>query len=399
MGTEDFYRFQTKDKTVRACADMLIVASQENLAALDSGNEQDGLPGLMTFPCASADPVPEQLLNRAQVLVIEVDPVSTRSLERLRRIVHAWPGLPTIAAIGNATVALARTLVREGISDVVTLPLQLDELLDVAASAMTAARERHAAPVKLAPQIAVVRSIGGCGATSFATHLAGALGSHASEASPVALVDFDLQSGMAAEYVGAGGITSVADLLVAGDRLDEDLLRSSARGIEGHVEVFASPFDIQPIEAVDADRALEVLTLIRQNHAAVVVDLPVDWTNWALSVVSASDVIVMVVELSVNSLRQAKRQIDLFANVGIEPGKVVLAVNKVEKRMFRSIDLGDVTETLKQEVIGSLALDADLGSAQAQGRLVGQVTRKSKFGSDVDAIAEALVARLGIGGN
>lgn len=399
MGTEDFHRFFDKDQTVRACADMLIVATPEFLAAIEPASAQSDFPGLMTHACGSADPVPEALLAKAQVLVIEVDPISSRSLERLKQLAHAHPDLPKIAAIGNATVALTRTLVREGISDVVSLPFQLDELLEISVNALLAARERRAGAVKLAPQVAVIRSVGASGATTFATHLAGALAADPALPRPVALVDFDLQSGMIADYLGAAGTGSLADLFVAGDRLDEDLLRSVARQVDGHVAVFAAPTEIQPIESIDTDRALQLLMLIRQSYSAAVIDLPADWTNWALSVVSASDLIVLMVELSVNSLRQAKRRLELFANVGIEPDKVVLVVNRVEKRMFRAIDLSDVTDTLKHEIIGSLALEgAELPSAQAQGLLVDHVARKSKYAADVHAIAELVAARLKIGG-
>jgi pilus assembly protein CpaE len=399
MGTEEFSRFQDKDKPVQACADMLIAASPQDIAPITPDGNATEFPGLMTFPCSAADNVPGEMLARAQVLVLEVDPASSRSLDRLRQIVMAWPDLPVIAAIGKVSIALTRTLVREGVSDVVSLPLQLDELLDVAASAVLAARERKWEHVSLAPQIAVVGSLGGCGATSFATHLAGVLGSGASAEHPVALVDFDLQSGMIADYVGAAGSNSLFDLLMAGDRLDVDLLRSAARGVEGNLEVFASPSEIQPIEAIDTDRALELLTLIRRNHAAVVVDLPSDWTSWSLSVVSASSLIVMVVELSVNSLRQAKRQLDLFAGVGIDTDKIAIVVNRVERRMFRSIDLSDVTATLKHELLGTLSLESELASAQTQGKLLDQVVRKSRYCTDVRAIADTLTERLGIGGN
>ena len=51
--------------------------------------------------------------------------------------------------------------------------------------------------------------------------------------------------------------------------------------------------------------------------------------------------------------------------------------------------------TLAREVLGSLALeDPQIGSAQAQGLLIGEVNRKSKFHADLSNVAVALAARL-----
>ena len=380
---------------MRACADMLIVATPEHVATIVEADKRHSFPGLTTFPCRNDQDIHPPLLATAQILVVEVDPDLPRSIDRLIELGRRYPELPRIAAIANASVPLVRTLVREGVTDVVSLPFQLEELLDVSLSAIAAVRAKADGAVKLAPMISVVRSIGGCGATSIATHLACDLAAQLNASRAVALVDFDLQAGTVADYLGSSGSGSLADLLAAGDRLDHDLIQSIAQPIEGNVAVFAAPQDIQPVESVETDQVLRLLGLMRQQYAGVLVDLPADWTNWALSAVSSSDLVILVVELSVNSLREAKRRLQLFTSVGIDPGKIVLVVNRVERRMFKSIDLSDVAETLDREVIGSLALEEpQLSSAQAQGLLVNAVNRKSKFNVDLNKLAELLGARL-----
>lgn len=394
MGKE-FSTFTRIEMDPRACADMLIVATPDHVVAISDAEQRHSFPGLATFPCRNDQEILPQLLSAAQVLVVEVDPDLPRSIERLIELGRRYPNLPRIAAIANASVPLVRTLVREGVTDVVSLPFQVEELLDVALSAIAAVKAKAERAVKLAPMISVVRSIGGCGATSIATHLAGGLAAQLNASRAVAMVDFDLQAGTVADYLGSSGSGSLADLLAAGDRLDQDLIQSTAQPIDGNVAVFAAPQDIQPVENVETDQVLRVLSLMRQQYAGVVVDLPADWTNWALSAVSSSDLVILVVELSVNSLRQAKRRLQLFASVGIDPAKVVLVVNRVERRMFKSIDLSDVTATLDREVISSLALEEpQLSSAQAQGLLVQAVHRKSKFNDDLTKLSAELGSRL-----
>ena len=380
---------------MRACADMLIVATSDHVATIVDAENHYNFPGLATFACRNDEEIPARLIDLAQVLVVEVDPAQPRSIERLVELGRAYPALPKIAAIANASVPLVRTLVHEGVTDVVSLPFQLEELLEASLSAIAAVKAKSASTVKLAPMISVVRSVGGCGASSIATHLACNLAKQLHASRAIAVADFDLQAGSVSDYLGSSGSGSLAELLAAGDRLDHDLMQSIAQPIEGNVVVFAAPQDIQPVENVETDQVLRVLALMRQQYAGVVVDLPADWTNWALSAVSSSDLVILVVELSVNSLRQAKRRLQLFTSVGIDSAKIVLVVNRVERRMFKSIDLSDVTATLDREVISSLALEEpQLSSAQAQGLLVQAVNRKSKFNDDLSKLAEELGTRL-----
>jgi pilus assembly protein CpaE len=382
MGTYDLLTEHLKEAALRTSSRILVVASAPHLEALAASGE--AIPGLRTVALDAAAPIPADLPGDATILVIEVDPADRLSMKRVGEVRQNNPTLPLIAAITDSSLSLVRTLVREGISDVVTLPFDLAELLQI--SLDTAAKRDASSPhdAALAPMVAVARSLGGCGATSIATHLAADLASHDPTGRGVIIVDLDLQFGSVADYLGVRPRGTLADLLGAEDRLDEDLVRSVATEAGGGVSVIAAPDTIMPLESVDTDLLLRMIRLLRQQYAFVVLDLPANWTNWALSSALAADSIVLVVELTVASLRQAKRRLELFRSVGIEDGVVEIVVNRVEKRLFRTIDLHDVSETLGRPVIGSIALEAPMVStAQNQGVLVGKMHRKSRFAKDV----------------
>ena len=391
MGTEEFSKFVSEGSTMKACEGILIVATPESLAELSVA----AMPGIELYPCGNDAALPAALVGAAKVVVVEIDPDLPRSLARLAELGRMYPDLPKIAAITNSSMALVRMLVREGVSDVVSLPFKVEDLVEVALGAVQAANAAARSKITLAPLVAVMQSVGGCGATSVATHLAASLASAVAEGHEIAIADFDLQSGAVAEYLGSRGSGSMSDLLASAERLDQDLIRSISRTTEHNLVVFAAPPTIEPIESVDTEQVLQVLTMMRQMYAGVVIDLPSDVTSWSLSALSAADLIVVVVELSVSSLRQARRRLDLFESVGIERGKVVVVVNRVEKRLFKSIDLGDVDETLGREVLGSLPLDEkELRSAQTQGVLVHDLNRRNKFSVDLVKLAALVEARL-----
>ena len=391
MGTEEFSKFINEGSAMKACDGVLIIATPESLAEMS----QAVVPGIELYPCANDAALPAALVDAAKVVVVEIDPDLPRSMARLTELGRTHPALPKIAAIANSSIPMVRMLVREGVSDVVSLPFKVEDLVEVALAAVQTANAAARSKIVLAPLVAVMQSTGGCGATSVATHLASSLANFVTEGHEIAIADFDLQSGAVAEYLGSRGSGSMSDLLASGDRLDPDLISSISRATEQNLVVFAAPPLIEPIESVETEQVLQVLTMMRQLYAGVVIDLPSDVTNWSLSALSAADLIVIVVELSVSSLRQARRRLDLFESIGIERSRIAVVVNRVEKRMFKAIDLSDVDETLGREVLGSLPLDEkELRSAQTQGVLVHDLNRRNKFNVDVIKLAGLIEARL-----
>ena len=379
------------DAELRNDSQILVVASAVYLEPLANASTIHLLPGLKIAPHASGDEVAEELLKHVSLLVIEVEPDDRASIRRIDTIRERHPNLALVAAINGASVSLVRTLVRDGINDVVELPFDIPDLLQISLDVLARHNASPAQSVELAPMVAVARSIGGCGATSFATHLAGDLAAHDASGKGVIIVDLDLQFGSVADYLGIRARGNIADLLGAHDRLDEELLRSVASQTPGGISVIAAPEEIMPLESVDTDDLLRLLKLLRQQYGYVILDLPANWTNWTLSASLTADVIVLVVELNLGSLRQAKRRLELFRSVGIEDGAIEIVVNRVEKRLFRTIDPGDVSQTLGHSVLGTIALDAPtVCAAQNQGVLVGDVHRKSKFGADMARIGELL---------
>lgn len=398
MGTQDYMQFSRKDTGVAVCANVLIVASPAQAGTIDWSESGDALPGLVVVPCENTEAVPLDAARAASLVILEIDPHNRKSMERLGELKRRLPDLPVVAALPDASVALVRMLVREGVDDVVSLPFKFEELLETAADVLAQHRHRKEDDQRLAPMFAVVRSIGGCGATSIATHLAAALGERDTSGRGVAIVDLDLQFGAVADYMTAQGRGTVADLLTADERLDGDLVRSIARTSVDNVHVFAAPDAIMPLEAVDTDRLLRVIEAIRRQYSYVVLELPGAWTNWSLSALTAANSVLMVVELSVASLRQARRRLDLFSSVGIEGNQVQLVVNRTERKMFKTIDVGDATATLGRPVLGSVGLEDPLVStAQDQGLMVHHLNRKSKFQNDVRALAQTLADRYAAG--
>lgn len=372
-----------------------VVGSSTALALLKDSLDNNGSDQLRLYEVDVDAEVSAEIVDEAEILVIEIDPSVPSSMDRITKIGQQRPNLPIVVGLRDASVSTVRILLRHGVEDVASVPFQLEEMLDSAANAFENAEIEEENFVELAPLIAVVKARGGEGATTVATHLASHLLDWTPSERGVCVIDLDIQAGSIASYLGVSPRRSLEDLLEAGHRLDHSVLRSIAVERADGIHVISAPLDIQPLEQVDVEQLLRVIQLARKEYDFVVMDLPANWTNWNLSTLLDASEILMVVELDISSLRQAKRWLELFQSVGVKAEKVSVVVNRVEKKLFGSISLKDVKEALKRDVLVGLPNEgAKISTAQDQGLLLSEIQGKNKFDLEMAKLAEILCRRL-----
>ncbi|WP_162925197.1 AAA family ATPase [Aurantiacibacter odishensis] len=380
---------------MRIPAKVSVVASDSALEVLRPDFHSRTSDQLQIFEMEPGAKIPEEIIQDAQVMVVEVDPAVASSMDRIKQIRGLRPNLPLVVGLRDAGVSTVRVLLRQGVEDIASVPFQLEEMLDSIANAVEDSYSEVEAETELAPLIAVVKSRGGEGATTVTTHLGKHLLEWGQSGRGVCILDLDIQAGSVAPYLGVTPRRSLDDLLEAGHRLDSSVLRSVAMRRDDGIHVIAAPFDIQPLETVDSDQLLRVIKLARQEFDFVLIDLPANWTNWNLSTLLEASQILMVVELEISSLRQAKRWLELFNSVGVNASKVAVAVNRVEKKLFGSISLRDVREALKRDVLVGLPNEGSkILTAQDQGMLCSEIQGKNKFDAEVSKLTEMLVDRI-----
>lgn len=346
----------------------------------------------------AGEAVPFDKLGGLAVAVLEVDPADRRSVDRLSQLTRSRPSFPVIAAIASPDMALVKTLVREGVADVVSLPLSVPELTQACLDAV-ARQAQPTAEIQLAPLIGVVRSNGGCGATTVATHLGTELAAQLAGATKVVLADLDLQYGSVAAYLGASRGGALPDLISSQERVDEEMLRVLAPEGPGGLAVLCAPDAIPSSDSISLDGLLRAVEALRKIYGLVVIDFPPNWSNWSASVAFSANLLLVVTELSLGSIRSAKRCIDLFDVIGIDRAKVQIVANKVEKKLFKPIDVSDLSGTLGRKIAAVLPKDtADLSRAQDQGLPVGLAAKRNAFATAVTGLAQSVREEVGLGG-
>lgn len=394
MGKNEHIGSPLQNGTLQLDCKVKLFISEDEFArsSLSRGDYSDESLGLVHV--AADAPLPLHLVGDAELVVVELPGGDPRSMQRLTTLRAQRPTLPLIVAMRGADLATTRALIRQGVDDVIALPLDRTEFSDAVNGILAKAIRIAEKGEKLAPVVAVAQSVGGIGATTVATHLAHHLGER-SGARGTCLIDLDLQFGNAASYLGANPSLTMDDLLAAGQRVDGQLLRTVAAPGGDRVAVIAAPERIAPLETVDTDQLLRVLDVARREYDHVVLDLPGNWANWTLSAIDKADIILLVVDLSVGSLRQARRRLTLFEETGIDPARIRIVANRVEKRLFRTIGVREAADTLHYPVMATISSDYPVvQSAHDQGVLVSNIARRNRVAVDLAALAAGIADQL-----
>lgn len=370
----------------------LVLSEREVQASDIMGDRLSGQSLTLTMLAAGAA-LPPQLVAEAKAIILEVEPDSDASMKRLIALRAAHPKLKLVAAIRDAQIPVVRALLRSGINDVIALPLQATELTAILDDLRASIAADAGGEVRTGQLVSIIKSVGGVGATTIATQAASLHAQAAGKDSgEVCLFDLDVQFGNAGTFMGISSTLTLADLLTGGNRVDRELLRTVTVETPTGLRVVTAPSEIMPIEAVNADQVFRIIELAQRNFGTVYLDLPGNWTNWSMSLVARSQVIFLVVELTIASLRQARRQIALLRSQDIDPSRIHVIANRVEKKFFRAIGLEDAASALDHPVKLSIANDFPLvSSALDQGVLIQELKARSRVCKDLQDIVDCCV--------
>jgi pilus assembly protein CpaE len=356
-----------------------------------------GFPlGLNIIP--TADWIEPADLAGAAAAVIQVDADNAASVKRFQKLAQA-SGTPLIAAAFEPPLALVRSLVRAGAHDVLPLPLSIDDLETALAPIRAELNKRQKiAGTSHAKVVSVIKSVGGVGATAVLSQLAVRFAkAEATNGREACLIDLDVQFGDIAFQLGLQPKLSLADLLEAGGRLDGDLLRATTTEHPSGVKVIAAPAEMMPLEGIPNEQVLRIVELAAREFGTVFVDLPTNWTNWSLSLVARSDLVLLVTELTVAGLSRARRQLSLLDSQDLGNLDVRVVVNRYDKNLARTFRKADVREALGRDISYTISNDFPLVRAAIdQGVPIDDIKRKSPLGRDLDMLDAGVAAVLGL---
>lgn len=194
---------------------------------------------------------------------------------------------------------------------------------------------------------------GGTGCTTIATNLAVSL--HNKE-TPVVLVDANFQFGDVAVFLNEQVRYSILDLASRSEELDNELIDEVLiNHASSGIRLLAAPPRPEYAENVEGDQLAKILQFLRRRFSYVIVDTSSTLTDAVLATLDQTDLIVLVINQDIPSIKSARMFLDLIDGLKVERQRVLLVMNKYDKRI--AITPERVSESFKQELQAVIPLE------------------------------------------
>jgi pilus assembly protein CpaE len=200
--------------------------------------------------------------------------------------------------------------------------------------------------------ISVYSPKGGAGCTMLATNLALALHNNDNK---VILVDANLQFGDVGVFLNLQGKYSLVSLAERADEIEGEFIQDVVASHSSGVKVLLGPPTPEDAELVGAAQLKKVIEALREHFHYVIVDTSSVLRDVELTLFDASDRVLLVATPDIPSLANIKKFFDLVEKLEYPSDKVVLVLNRVDRR--GGITAANVEETLKHAVAAQILLD------------------------------------------
>lgn len=343
--------------------------------------------------------VPQEFHQKGfvDVLLVELDVNLDDDLQDLQILLDKdFRDIPVIVTARDVTLNVARELMYMGVVDVLTQPFTETDILMVLKRA-SEKQDRHGAPAAKGKVISFIKGGGGVGATTLAVQagcfLSKQLGPHGMG---VSLLDLDIQFGTAGLYLDMQNDDGLMDILAARERMDGTLLTGLFNKHDGTgLKVLTIPRDVVPMDVISDETMLRILKILRQDNKFTIVDLPGVWTPWSAKVLEYSDMIILVTEISISAISQAKRQLDTLQAQGLGDIPVKVVVNRFTEKTEKIFSISDVENVLGRPIDHKVPNDYKLVcNAENKGVPLVKIVSKSKVDKSIRDLIIQVVGEL-----
>jgi pilus assembly protein CpaE len=329
------------------------------------------------------------------VAIVCLDADTQKAIQLIGQVTAQYPDVPLLAVSGRNDGQAILQALRNGAKEFLTAPVQLEELLTALARLQrpgaarngdskngTAARSRTESQV-----VAVVGSRGGVGCTSLAVNLGATLA--ADPTSTVALIDLDLALGDCDIALDLMGDYTLADVALNIERLDMAFLKRSLCRHPSGLSLLPHPVQLEDCQIIREEHLQRLISLLRASYSHLLLDLSKSFSPTDVTGLRMADVILLVAQLDLSSLRNAVRMLLTLNNDETLGPKVQIVLNRVGGET-------DITVKKAEEIIGKpiyWQIPNDhkvITEAQAHGVPLIQHAPKSKAQQAIQGLALAL---------
>lgn len=320
------------------------------------------------------------------IIALDTDPAL--SLQLVKQIAWEQPQLGIIVVSDRPDLLVQAH--RRGAKLLLDQPVKLEDL-SVALKNLSGGISLHHPPRALA--IAILGAGGGVGCTSLAVNIGSTLAQDRNK--QVVLIDLDLVLGDAEVALDLVPDHRLSDVAGPADRLiDLQLLKSSLCRHGTGLYLLARSERLREIGLIPAENVQRILALLRVGFTHLVLDLSKGWSSIDLMAMRLADVIVLVAQPNLSSLRNSVLMLNALEEEGIGD-KVRVVLNRVGAEIGGE----EISASKAEQVVGrpiSFQVPNDsrvLLAAWNEGIPLIQHAPKSKVHQSIAALAADLSKR------
>jgi pilus assembly protein CpaE len=336
--------------------------------------------------------------SQPDMAIVALDHDHTKALQLITSLTAEVPAMPILAVSARGDGGSILQALRAGAKEFLTQPVVLEELLAVLQRLRQNRTSADGTVVNGAAKgeslvVAVLGSRGGVGSTSLAVNLGCDLAQDQSHA--VALIDLDLALGDADVALDLMPDYTLADVALNIDRLDMTFLRRSVSKHATGLSLLPHPVQLEDVGLIHEDHLQRVIGLLRASFSHLIFDLSKRFTPTDLAAMRLADVIVIVAQLELTSLRNVVRMTHALNSEEGLGDKVKVVLNRVGSADCE-ISLKKAEETIGKPVFWQVPNDAKamLGARNAGVPLV-QYAPKTKIHQAIFGLSQALGGKNG----
>lgn len=329
-----------------------------------------------------------QAIEETEISLIffHLDPDPGPVVDVIDQVAACYPNVALIAVSHQTSPEAILAPMRAGCDQFVCEPIDSTDL--ARAVGRVASKRLLSQPASRC--ICVTGASGGSGATSIACNLALEIAQLTER--ECALVDLDLQFGDVAVNFDCEPKYTLYDLAAAGADIDQSILSSTLNTLPCRVAILSRPDMIEQQEVVTPDTIHRVLEMLKGNYESIVIDVSRHMNPVTAATCAQADMILIVCQLLVPSIRNAKRYYDALQRLGVPEERMEVVVNRSDGRSGR-VGTKDIEETIKKPVYACIPNDYQFVARSIDlGRPIAALDQNSPVRTAIRKMAKKLVA-------
>lgn len=288
--------------------------------------------------------------GQADVVIINLDDAERTGQSVVENLAHFAPGCSILGVSGQTDPAFIIAAMRAGCSQFVPWPIDKADLTN-ALERITASKRTS---VHSSQRVCVIGSSGGVGATTIACNLAMEFADIAER--QVALVDLNLEFGDVGCAFDCQAKYSIVDVCRDDVDIDPHMLESALHELPCNVAVMTRPDNIEQAREVAPEGVQRMLEVMSELYPFVVVDLPRSFSFFSAAAVGDADKVIIVTQLSVASIRNATRILQLLRQIGTPDEHIEVVLNRY-KASYERISPSEVESHFNRPIFAMIPND------------------------------------------